>query len=144
PGAQCYDFLRQTCSDVIATGASGHSSGTPMSSRRSHGAPCTGWSRSRLPGTTTRLSSGAMCDKRRPGCALRSSGACCGNRSSDFFVHHVTVLCSITTLAKQTEKEDSAMLPALHNPARAVLLAALLGGSALSVPTAVRAQSVTP
>ena len=36
------------------------------------------------------------------------------------------------------------MLPALHNPARAVLLAALLGGSALSVPTAVRAQSVTP
>src|SRR5439155_147045 len=95
-------------------------------------------------GTTTRLSSGAMCDKRRPGCAMRSSGACCGNRSSDFFVHHVTVLCSITTLAKQTEKEDSAMLPALHNPARAVLLAALLGGSALSVPTAVRAQSVTP
>jgi len=36
------------------------------------------------------------------------------------------------------------MLPSLHNPARAVLLAALLGGSALAVPAAVCAQSVTP
>ena len=35
------------------------------------------------------------------------------------------------------------MLPALHTPARAVVLAALLGASALAVPTAVRAQSVT-
>ena len=36
------------------------------------------------------------------------------------------------------------MLPSLHNPARAVLLAALLGGSALAVPAVVCAQSVTP
>ena len=36
------------------------------------------------------------------------------------------------------------MLPTLHTPARVVLLAALLGGSALAVPTAVRAQSITP
>ncbi len=35
------------------------------------------------------------------------------------------------------------MLPTLHTPARAVVLAALLGASALAVPTAVRAQSVT-
>ncbi len=36
------------------------------------------------------------------------------------------------------------MLPNLHTLAHAVILAALLGGSALAVPTAVRAQSVTP
>jgi len=36
------------------------------------------------------------------------------------------------------------MLPSLHTPARAVLLAALLGGAALAVPAVVRAQSVTP
>ena len=35
------------------------------------------------------------------------------------------------------------MLPTLHTPARAVVLTALLGASALAVPTAVRAQSVT-
>ena len=32
----------------------------------------------------------------------------------------------------------------LHTAPRAVLLAALLGGSALAAPTAVRAQSITP
>ena len=36
------------------------------------------------------------------------------------------------------------MRPTLHTSARAVVLAALLGGSALAVPAAVRAQSVTP